>query len=366
MRRLTEEERNMGALARNILYAQLPSRALLVLIQLGVPDMLSQQPLSLDILAERTNSDRSSLGRLLRSLTVYGVLKEDTQQVFSLGPVGEAMTTTHPASALPSARLLAGAFGDAWLDLLSTVRTGQSPFVRNGEIDLFTYMDHDHELRATFDESQGCGLALELDEILDNVDFSEYPLIVDVGGGGGTFLRSILAATPGVTGIVFDLPTSIAQQPATTHFKELSSRYCAVAGNFFESVPSGGDLYILSHILHDWDDLHAVRILRTCRRAMGRDSTLMIVDLAGLETGHFDERLHNAAIMDLYMLSLFGGSGGQERSVNQVKALLHTAGFHLTDATILPSGMSVIQASPAKKQQNESFSSGLVVEIEDD
>nr|B0CN39.1 RecName: Full=O-methyltransferase SfmM3 [Streptomyces lavendulae]ABI22145.1 SAM-dependent methyltransferase [Streptomyces lavendulae] len=329
---------------RRMLYAQLPSRALVVVAQLGIADILAEGPADISTLAERTSTDAVALARLLRGLAVFGVFEEGAEQVYSLTPLGEALTSGHPASALPSATLVAGQFGAAWGDLLETVRTGQSPFERSRGVSLFTHMEQDEELRAVFDDSQGRGLALELDEILRAIDFSAYPTVVDVGGSDGTFLRRILSAHPDISGIVFDLPGSTSLQAERPTADPLEGRYSVATGDFFDSLPEGGDLYLLSHILHDWDDDRAVQILRTCRAAMSDDATLMVVDLIAANRGQRDERLHTAALMDLYMLSLFGGNGGQERTAAQVEVLLSKAGFRITRVDSLPSGMNVIRA----------------------
>lgn len=346
MHELSREQREAGIELRRLLYAQLPSRALVVAAQLGIPDLLAAQPLDVAAIAERTGTDPVTLGRLLRGLAVFGLFEEGEGQVYSLTSLGEALTSSHPASALPSATLVAGEFGAAWQELLETVRSGKSPFERSQGVPLFTHMEREEGLRAAFDDSQGRGLALELDEILRSIDFSAYGTIVDVGGSDGTFLRSILVAHPGVNGVVFDLPSSTSLQAERTGPDPLDGRYSVATGDFFDSVPEGGDLYLLSHILHDWDDEKAVQILRTCRAAMSESATLMVVDLIAADRGQRDERLQTAALMDLYMLSLFGGTGGQERTAAQVEVLLAKAGFRISRVDSLPSGMNVIRAVP--------------------
>ncbi|MDG4860355.1 methyltransferase [Streptomyces sp. T-3] len=347
MRQLNGEQREAAVAARRMLYDQLPSRALVVATQAGVPDLLADGPLSVDVIAERTGTDVSAIGRLLRSLAVFGVFEEISERVYALTPLGETLTPAHPASVRPSATLVAGLFGSAWDELLTTVRTGTSPLERNHGASLFTLMEQDGELRGTFDDSQGRGLVLEVDEILRFVDFSSYGTVVDVGGSDGTFLRRILEANQGLRGICFDLPKSVSLQSERLESDPLADRYSVVAGDFFESVPAGGDLYLLSHIIHDWDDEKAVQILRTVRAAMSDSAAVMVVDLIAADRGQRDEWLRTAAVMDLYMLSLFGGTGGQERTTAQVEALLSKAGFTVNRVDALPSGMNVIRAVPA-------------------
>jgi hypothetical protein len=263
--------------------------------------------------------------------------------VFALTAMGQALTSSHPASARPSALLVAGEFGDAWTQLLQTVHTGRSPFERRHGTSLFGHMERTPALRGIFDDSQAHGLAMELDEIMRFVDFSPYHAIVDIGGGGGAFLKRILAANPAATGVLFDLPGSAfphGDPPA----RNPTVPYAVVTGDFFQEVPGGGDLYLLSHILHDWDDERCVQILRTCRRAMVGPATIMIVDLVAADPGGGDARARAAALMDLYMLSLFGGGGGRERTSTQLDTLLTKAGFRITRVDDLPSGMSAIRA----------------------
>lgn len=363
MRQLNGEQREAAVASRRMLYDQLPSRALVVAVQAGVPDLLAEGALAVDAIAERTGTDVSALNRLLRGLSVFGVFEEISERVYGLTPLGKALTLKHPASVQPSAQLIAGLFGSAWDDLLETVRTGTSPLERAHGASLFTLMEQDDELRAVFDDSQGRGLVLELDEILRYIDFSGYGTVVDVGGSDGTFLRRILEQHLDLRGICFDLPTSVARQSEARRSEArqlearrsegaeggdpLGDRYSVAAGSFFESVPAGGDLYLLSHILHDWDDDKAVQILRTVRAAMADSATVMIVDLIGADLGQRDEWLRTAAVMDLYMLSLFGGTGGQERTTAQVESLLSKAGFRVNRVDALPSGMNVIRAVPA-------------------
>jgi hypothetical protein len=210
---------------------------------------------------------------------------------------------------------------------------------------LFDYLERNLELHQAFDLSQAAGLALELGEMLRYVDFSDYPTVVDIGGGDGAFIGSVLRAWPELRGVLFDLPTSVSRAEIRLSELAVLDRCVLAGGDFFKEVPRGGDLYLLSHILHDWDDESAGCILSSCRQAMdGTTATLMIVDLIAADHGEQDPRMRSAALMDLYMLSLFGGSGGRERSTEQLTALLDKTGFTLAGLEILPSGMGVLRA----------------------
>jgi uncharacterized protein YbdZ (MbtH family) len=345
---LSDEERDAATMIRDLLYGRLVSHALSTLTELGIPDLLEYGPKSAAELAQQTNTDVFGIVRLLRNLAVFGVLDEVTTQTFALSPLGRALTSRHPASAGPSALLVGGAFGAAWTDLFQTLVSGRPAFERRYGVSLFEYLEQNPELGRIFDLSQASGLALELDEILRHVDFSGYSTVIDIGGGDGAFIGSVLRAYPELRGILFDLATSVARAESRLRELAVHDRCALAAGDFFEEVPQGGDLYLLSHVLHDWDDESAVRILRSCHRAMdGTAATLMVVDLIAADRGEQAPRMRAAALMDLYMLSLFGGGGGQERSADQLTALLYEAGFGITGIEILPSGMGVVRAVPA-------------------
>lgn len=358
MQKLSSTERVAAVTARELLYGQLAGRALAAAAELGIPALLAERPSTTADLAERVGADAGSVGRLMRALAVFDVFAEDETGAYALTPLGAALTPDHPASALPSALLVAGEFGAAWDRLVRTVRSGRSPFLDDHGTDPFTLMESPGgaRLRATFDSSQRFGLALELDEIMRHVDFSGYRTVVDIGGGDGAFIRRVLDAHPDVRGVLFDLPGSVARadEPAGRapagreegRARAREERLSVVAGDFFEQVPEGGDLYLLSHILHDWDDENAVRILRTCRRAMAPAATLMVVDLTAADGGDRGPESRAAALMDLYMLSLFGGGGGQERTAAEVRALLAKARLRVSGTHALPSGMQVISAVP--------------------
>ncbi|OEV08507.1 methyltransferase [Streptomyces nanshensis] len=336
---------------RMLLYGQLVSRAVSVLVRLGIPELLAERSRGVKELAAATRTHPSALERLLRALVPFGVIAEEGEEGdgarFGLTPLGTTLQPEVSGTAQPTALLLADEVGTAWTRLEHTVRTGESAFRTVYDADLFGYLERNPGLRETFDRSQAAGLTLEVDEIFASITFDRYRHIVDVGGGDGALLCSVLHRTPGSVGTVVDMPGTVPLAQKRIAEADLAHRCSAEVGDFFDRVLPGKDLYILSHILHDWDDRSALRILRTCRAALPENGRIMVIDLVtdgcrAQDDGSESHRL--PAVMDLYMLSLFGASGGQERTRSAFAELLAEAGLVEEEAEVLPSGMAVITA----------------------
>ncbi|MEV7023385.1 methyltransferase [Kitasatospora sp. NPDC093558] len=347
---LDPETHDHATRMRMLLYGQLVSRVICTAVRLGVPEALAERSRSAEELALQLVGHAVSLDRLLRALVPFGVFTEEADGTFALTALGRTLLPETPGTAQPTALLLAGEVGRTWTDLEHTVRTGDSAFRRQFGRDLFEYLEQQPERREVFDRSQEAGLRLELDEVFDAVGFERYPWIVDVGGGNGHLLCELLARTPGSTGTVLDLPGTVPLAEKRIAEEGLTRRCTAVAGDFFAHVTPGADLYILSHVLHDWGWARAVDILRTCAAAMPAHGRLMVIDLVTDGAGPDGSGTEGAvphrlpAVMDVYMLSLFGAAGGRERTRAEFAALLADAGLESEETKVLPSGMAVITA----------------------
>lgn len=344
---LDDDLRDHAAQMRMLLYGQLVSRAVSVLVRLRIPEQLAGHSRGVQDLAAATGAHPLALERLLRAMAAFGVLVEEPGGNFALTPLGATLLPDTAGSAQPTAQLLAGEVGITWTQLEYTARTGKSAFRKVHDIDLFGYLEQNPGLRETFDRSQAAGLSLEVDEIFASITFDGYREIVDVGGGDGALLCSVLHRTPGSTGTVMDLAGTVPLAEKRIAEEKLTHRCTAVVGDFFDRVPPGKDLYILSHILHDWDDHSAVRILRSCRDALPEHGRIMVIDLVTdgcRPTGDGADGHQLPAVTDLYMLSLFGARGGRERTFSAFAALLAAAGLVEAEAKMLASGMAVITA----------------------
>jgi hypothetical protein len=209
------------------------------------------------------------------------------------------------------------------------VRTGENAFRRAHGVGVWEYRVEDPEDGAAFDAAMAALTAGANASLLEAYDFSRFGTVVDVGGGRGALLRALLDAYPSLHGVLFD-------QPHVVDGVDLGDRCRVVGGSFFDEVPAGGDAYVLRWIVHDWDDENAIAILRACRRAMGDDAVVLVV-----------EREVATAESKLSDLNMLVGPGGEERTRDELAALVAAAGLRLVSSTPTASGVSVLEAAPA-------------------
>jgi SAM-dependent methyltransferase len=307
------------------------SQALYVAAALGIADLLAEEPQPAEALAERTATHAPSLRRVLRLLASVGVFAEEADGRFALTEVGSCLRSG-PGSFRAAAQLFGGPAGWAsWGDLLNTVRTGEPALHRIFRTDSFAYFDERPDEAAVFDEAMSAFTALVSAAVAAAYDFSAMRRVIDVGGGTGALLAGILRANPGLRGAVFDLPRLAGGARRQIGEAGLADRCEFVGGAFFEAVPGGFDAYVLKHVIHDWDDARAVRILETCRRAMGPPARLLIVE--GVYPPRIDvsPESRGAAANDCNMMVC---TGGRQRSEAEFRALYDAAGLRL--ARIVP------------------------------
>jgi hypothetical protein len=219
------------------------------------------------------------------------------------------------------------------------VKTGQSGFAHAFGKALFTYYAEHPEAHQIAAAGFTSRTAAENAAIVDAYDFSPFRSIVDVGGGQGTLLATVLKRHPNVEGVLFDMPDVVEMAKGRLAQDGVKSRCKFVAGNFFESVPGGGNLYMLKRILHDWDDAAGRQILTICRQNMPAQATLVVLD-AVVPTGNAPSF---AKLQDLHMLVY---AGGRERTEAEQHSLLESAGFHFVLVIPASSHISLIEARP--------------------
>ena len=319
------------------------SRALDVAARLRIADLLASGPLPADELAAKTDTDAGALRRVLRLLASTGVFEEREDGAFALTPVGELLRSDVPGSARASVLLFSGqGIQDRWRDLDWCVRTGQPAYRKDSpDGDAFTSMTP--EQSKVFDDAMATFAPATAGAMAAAYDFSRFGSVVDVGGGNGAILIGLLGANPRLRGVVFDRPSAIERARAKLAEAGLAGRCAVAAGDFFESVPSGGDAYLLKHVIHDWDDERAAAILRNCRRAMGRDGVLLIAE--GVYPPRIDRSLESrgAAANDVNMLV---ATGGRQRSEAEFRALYTGSGFELTRIVPTAARLALIEGVP--------------------
>jgi hypothetical protein len=301
------------------------SQVILVAARLGIADLLAMGGMTVEALAEATETHCGSLARLLRSLVALGLLEELEAGRLKLTTLGALLRTDVPGS-LHNIALMRGDEPSwrAWGHLLHAVRSGETAFEHVFGMASFQHLGLHPERAASFDAYMADLTHQSVAAILVAHDFSRYRRIVDVGGGNATLMSSILAAVSEAEGVVFD--TKAGAEGARRRLAQagVAERCQIITGDFFEAVPEGGDAYVLKSILHDWDDDRAVLILGNCRRAMRPDSVLLVVERLLPERTECSDAHREIMMMDMHMLVM---PGGCERSFAHYAKLFAAAGL---------------------------------------
>jgi orsellinic acid C2-O-methyltransferase len=313
--------------------------------ELGIADHLVDQARNAAFLASATQAHAPSLARLLRALAAIGVLNETDDRRYSLTQLGTTLRSDVPGSMRAWALLFfSDDQGKAWEALPHAIRTGEHAFRHIFGADLWTRLAARPDAARLFDQAmqsmtQGVNGAL-----ISHYPFGNYKWIVDVGGGNGSLLLSVLARHPTIRATVFDLPH--VAEAARLHIAEqgLSDRCEAVGGDAFVAVPSGADAYVLKGVIHDWEDNEAIRILRTCRAAMKEGSKLLLIDRILPERIDSNDALTRGRFIT--DINMFLNPGGRERTEAELRDLLGRAGLRLSRVMPMPSPQAVTEVEP--------------------
>lgn len=317
------------------------SRVLYAAAKLGLADHVAMGPKSAAELAGPTGTHAPSLHRLMRTLASLGVLSEDSGHRFTLTPLGEALKTGAPGSARATVLALGGQWiWRTWDNFLYSVETGQPGFEKAWGMLPFNYLAKNPEEASYFNEAMIGFHGGEPPAVASAYDFSAFKTVVDVGGGTGNLLATILSCHVGPRGILADLPHVVGEASSLIEARGLAHRITTEAIDFFKAVPSGGDAYLLSHVIHDWNEDQCLMILGNCRKAMEASSRLLIIEMV-LPPGDVP---HPGKLLDMQMLV---GPGGQERTEEEYGTLLDKAGFRFTRVVPTESDASVVEAVPA-------------------
>jgi predicted O-methyltransferase YrrM len=310
-------ERQMWTLVRGAM----ATKALGLVADLGIADKLADGPRPVAELAAETGVDEDALYRFLRALASDGVFAEDGSRAFANTPLSELLLTGRDDSWRDFAHL----FGDVWyqtfVDAADSLGSGKPTFPGRFGADFWAWLAQNPDEGASFNRAMASGTDQQIDWLAD-LDWRDGETVVDVGGGNGATLVALLRRQPQLRGIVFDLPETAREAETLVASSGLSDRCSVVAGSFFDTVPSG-DAYALSGILHDWDDEHAARILRTIRSAAPPNARVVIRD-AVIPPGN---EPHGNKWLDLLMLVLLRG---RERTEEEWRKLLSESSFEVT------------------------------------
>jgi hypothetical protein len=314
------------------------SRLITAAAHLGIADHLGSGPKPVAELARLTGTNPRALHRFMRTLASFGIVTQDDGQSFSLTSVGAALRSDAPGSARSTVLALAGSWMWAALsEFQYSLETGKTAMEKAHGMPLFDYLAQNPADAAQFSEAMVGIHGAEPPVVAEAYDFAAAQLIVDVGGATGNMLAHILTRHPRPKGLLFDRPHVVTEAPGLLRARGVEQRVSIEHGNFFERVPSGGDVYILSHIIHDWNEEQCLTILGNCRAAMTRDARLLIVEFVLPEgnTPHFGK------LADMVMLAI---PGGEERTASEYEALLASAGFAMSAVVPTASDVSIVEA----------------------
>ncbi len=310
------------------------SRCVYVAAKLGIADLLIGGRKTIADLAAATETNPDALYRMLRALATSGVFIETEPRVFALTPQAETLLS----DASDSIRSVVLFWGDhlhtsTYAQLEYTVRTGKRAFDYVFGQPPFEYLPGHPDDAAVFNQAMSSFSSAQIPAIVEAYDFNGFRSIADIGGGMGHLLRGILDRYPGPKGILFDLPETVAQA------RNLPAERCAIIpGSFFDTVPAA-DAHVLKHIIHDWDDDSARRILQNCRGSISPNGRLLVIEMIlppmnepGL-----------AKLLDIEMLLI---PGGRERTVEEFRELYAASGFELTQVVPTGSPVAIIEGRP--------------------
>ena len=319
-----------GYMASSCLYAA---------ITLNVADHLKDGPLGIAELAQKTGANGEALYRVLRLLASLGIFDEVSPGKFALTPAADLLRKDVAGSLRGMAVFLPDPMHyRIYGNVMHSLSTGKPAADFTLGMPVFQYLEKDQAYSQVFNDAMTAMSAPVAGAAIEVYDFSDIGLLVDVAGGHGEVLMSILRACPGVKGILADLGHVVEGATPRIASAGLSDRMQAIACDFFQSVPAGGDAYIMKHIIHDWDDERASTILKNIATAMGTKKGKVILLESVIAVGNTPDF---GKFIDIEML-LF--PGGRERTADEFKSLFARSGFHMTKVVPTKSPLSVIEA----------------------
>ena len=317
------------------------SIALYLVADAGVADHLGSGPRPVADLARATGKNEDALYRFMRLLASVGIFSEVAPRTFALTPAAQLLQKKHPESLRDMMVFINDPFHfRVYADLDESLKTGRPAAEKTVGMPVFKYFEQNPGYSEIFNRAMTAMSAVAIPAALEAYDFSGIGVLVDVAGGHGEVLMSILRKHPGMRGILMDVDHVIAGAKPRFAAAGVADRVQTASGDFFKAVPDGGDAYIMKHIIHDWDDERATLILKNIHSALGgkRNGKVILLESVippGNEPGM-------AKIADIEMMAL---PGGRERTAEEFRALFAGAGFRMTSITPTKSPFCVIEAS---------------------
>ena len=333
-----------------MLYGAQTAQAIYVAAKLGVADLLGDRQKDVADIAAPTGVDPNVLRRLMRFLASRDLFVESEDGRFGLTESGQLLRSDRVDSVRHRAIFNAEVLFPLWGELLHSVTSGQSAATKAFGMPLYEHLAAHPETRALFDRTMASAARFRHGPAIAACDFSRFGTIVDVGGGNGALLISILKAYPQSRGIVFDYPLAVEAARRNIEAAGLADRCSAIGGDAFQTIPANADAYIFSNFLIDMTDDRARSVLARCRSAMAEGATLLLIEwvIPTASEACDPYRAWDTASMDMIMLAIGGSGGGRVRTGDEFRQLLEMSGFELLRILATRAAVRVIEAVPAR------------------
>jgi len=311
--------------------------------ELRIPDLVADGPRTAADLAAATGVLAEPLRRVLRGLVAVGVFVEVDGDRFAATEVSDWFRD-RPGSLRGMTLMFVRTSYRAFADIMYTLKTAEPAFEYVYSMSRWEHMVQHPEEALLFNTAMQFGTEQVRDAIAAAYDFTGLLSLVDVGGGRGTLIAGLLKANPHLRGMVFDIEAGLAESEAYLKQEGVLDRCVIKRGSFFDHVPPGHDAYVLKSIIHDWSDEKAAVILANCRKAVGPGRRLILIEQIEPTRSEDSARARDVFMGDVLMMVMLGG---RERTVEEFRALLETAGFQLTRVIPTESRFQLIEAIPA-------------------
>lgn len=317
------------------------SQAISVAAELGIADLVKDKPQTVNELAKKTETHERSLYRVLRALASVGIFSEVEPKVFALSPLAEPLLTDRAGSLRDGAIFIGASWHwKVYGEMMHSVKTGEAAWKQVHGMEVFPYFYQNPAEFEIFNRAMSSFSAMAtpvIEAAAEQNVFDGAKTLVDIAGGHGAMLAGFLKANSQLKGILFDLPEVIAGAQKMLAQEGVNERVETVSGDFFEAVPENCDVYMMKHIIHDWTDEHAVKILKNVARAMNEGTKVLIIEQV-IPAGNTP---HPGKFMDLEMLV---SPGGVERTEEEYRELLAQAGLKINRVIPSASPLSIIEA----------------------
>lgn len=317
--------------------------------ELRLADHLASGPRSVADLAGETGASADVLGRVLALLASLGLFERTSDGRYSLNDSSELLRSDHPGSVRRFCMLAAGDYQAAFGGLMHTLRTGRPSFESVLGAPLYAHLDRNPEAASVYHGAMADLARAVGPELVKAIDFTGVRTVVDIGGGRGTLLESVLAALPEATGVCLDRPGTFAPDPDDTRGIDphRTARLRFEAGDFFSSVPHGADLYLLKNVLHNWSNPQTVRILSNIAAAMADNPAARLVVIEPLDT---ETPPGTYQAMDALLQAVVCEENSHMRTLDELTRLMCTAGLETGEAVTLATGHTAIEARPRESR----------------